>query len=327
MSLPAITTSSVLAAWPSPVTPPSFEEGMRHYWGDGALQDLRAAVRCFEKAVKEGDPRAFGKLGRCLLYGDGCSRDIGRALEILAQGEALDDEESRVLFAVCLMYGIGIQKDEVRSIQLLRKGLEQCNGMCCQALAYFTYKGIGVPKNEEIARTQLEMGIALKCMCYSEELEPFFTLLFGKCSEQDDIRRYKRFLGKNHPVPIQSVHILKDGARVGDGACMFRLALAYWNGNDGLARDRRMAVHWLHQSIQAPFHQDKYAALNWLSHAYQTGDGVAQDIQYAKWLLFQLVELGGDPSVNSYSMVTAIERDDIVELLSRPNLPFKVEFS
>ncbi len=313
-------------AWPSSVTPPSFEVGMRHYWGDGVAQDLREAVRCFEGAVKERDPRAFGKLGRCLLYGDGCSRDTRRAVEILEDGEVLDDEESRVLLAVCLMFGVGVEKDEVRSIQLLNQEKERGRKMCFNALSCFYFYGIGVPQDKGKAMAFVHRN----SFCFDEiaEIEAANQGLYTKFPS--DCNRRNRILGRAATIVDRSryraMQIYEEGARSGDGACMFRLATNFWHGYwDGnrLFQDRRLAVDWASRSIETPFHTETCRALRFLSERYRKGESIAQDSVHADSLMHRALELGHD--LNHFQ---AALYPEIIEVLSSiARMPSNIEFT
>ena len=73
-----------------------YRQGIRHFYGDGALKDYNRAFKCFSDASKLGFLQADARLAACYLLGQGCEKDSSKSFRHASKAENCHDiEESQ----------------------------------------------------------------------------------------------------------------------------------------------------------------------------------------------------------------------------------------
>ena len=137
----------------------------------------------------------------------------------------------------CYEYGRGVAIDEVEAVRLYRVGAALGDAKAQCALAKCLLRGVGVPTPDR------DGAFALFAAAAAQD-DPTALCALGHCYSTGagvarDVPRalvlWKRALTHPQCVP----------ALAGDTAC--KLGVAYWNGDDGVARDAELAARYLRQ--------------------------------------------------------------------------------
>jgi len=89
------------------------------YW----KKDEKEAVKCFEKAAKQGHPRATAQMGACYRYGKGVDPDEKKAAEWFKKAANLGDNWGQFCYGACLCEGRGVEKNVQAGVGWVRKAI------------------------------------------------------------------------------------------------------------------------------------------------------------------------------------------------------------
>ncbi len=81
------------------------------------------AVKWFEKAAKQGHPRATAQMGACYRYGNGVEQNEKKAAEWFKKAATLGDNWGQFCYGACLCEGRGVEQNVQAGVGWVRKAI------------------------------------------------------------------------------------------------------------------------------------------------------------------------------------------------------------
>ena len=271
-----------------------FRLGERYYYGDGLIQNRKAAFKWYRKAAWQGYADAQYCLGRCYYYGEGAKENRRKAAKWYCNAAKKGIADSQYCLGNCYMNGEGvIQKPEV-AIKWYRKAAEQGHTNAQYNLGEHYEKGNIVMQDWGEAtkwyRKAAEHGHACAQFklgkCYEEgkgvvknwvDAEKWYL----KSAEQGntDAKYSLGILYINRKYWVEAAKWLHNAAEQGHVIAQFWLGVCYEFGR-GVEQNRKEAVEWYIKASE----QGNADAQFKLGDCYEKGNGVEQDWNEAvKW--------------------------------------------
>ena len=170
--------------------PQGFERlGNMYEEGEGVQQDYHKALQCYQSAAAKGDVSALRDLGNLYENGFGVPQDFQKAADFYRKGVAAKDFQSEAKLANLYQYGLGVPQDYAKAFQhykeaanvdkylSIRVGDFYRDGLGVKkdiaeakdwyhradfqgefALGQLSEKGIGTPKDNEVAAQHYREG-------------------------------------------------------------------------------------------------------------------------------------------------------------------------
>ncbi len=138
--------------------------------------DLKKAVRAFERAAELGHADACDMLGNCYLNGDGVEENAAKAVEWFRKASERGSVEGKYDLGKCLFCGRGVKKDVVEAIKHLIPSSEGGNIPAKALLAHCYFLGKGVKIDNEKA-----FSLASEA---AENGDPLGQRILGQCYYQ-----------------------------------------------------------------------------------------------------------------------------------------------
>lgn len=130
-----------------------YAQGMKHYYGSGALQDYSRAFKLLKEAADLGNLEACGKVADMYCFGDGCEANSATSFKY-AEKAKFESENAR--FVLGILNYFGFISDAGERIQDYPKAYAFFSESPNWYLARFfkglmEYHGVGTEKNQEKA--------------------------------------------------------------------------------------------------------------------------------------------------------------------------------
>lgn len=258
--------------------------------GLGAPKDAPRAFQWALKSAEAGNARAMNQVGRQYVLGQGVEADPVKAYLYFRQGA--DAGEMRAMHNLANGYANGaggLPVDLTLAFTWYRRaadlGLALSHGPVSDAYR----QGRGVEKNDRLALTYLERGVAAG--------DGYSLWRMGTAVQagalglvQDKPRAVSLFTQAANAGYAEGLTTLGDiaaadgqaetaleyyrkGAAAGSDVAMYKLGVSYTSGNLGLVKDDAQAFGWFLKAAEA----GHAGAMGRLGYAYDTGTGTPKD--------------------------------------------------
>lgn len=285
---------------------------------------LEESAQWLAKAAESGHPEAEFQLGNCYVRGMGVKRDYGTAwhwynaahghghknaqqgldwiaaqrskavrdaIPLMMQADS-GDAEAQYQWAVKLHSDEWL-RDPPQAIRYFEKAAEQQHAQAQFVLFTLYSKGEGVARNHDAARSWLLRAAALKHV----EAVRFFMRRYA--DKEISPQTYPqaaalfadyRFLFPEYDdpyAPPPTIYQLQDAAFRGELPALFRLAIAYCEGQ-GIALDLERGLKMLQKAVE----RDYPAAQEEMARRYGVGDGIPKDRDKGRVLALKALKQG-----------------------------------
>jgi len=141
--------------------PGQYNLGLTMLRGQGAAQDLNAAVYWLQKAAEAGWAEAAFELGQCYLEGVGVRQSAVEALTWLEKAADLGSAEAAFLVGGMYSQGVGVARHIVEAIGWFRRAANLGSAVAAYYLGEIYYEGRGVEKDATEASHWLDKAARL----------------------------------------------------------------------------------------------------------------------------------------------------------------------
>lgn len=87
----------------------------------GNLEKYDEAIKCYEIAIKKGDPVAMNSMGLLYRYGFGVKRDINKAVELYQESASKDEFSGLVNLGLMYEEGLGVPQSYEKAVELYKR--------------------------------------------------------------------------------------------------------------------------------------------------------------------------------------------------------------
>ena len=191
--------------------------------------------------------------------------------------------------------------------ELYEKAFDYLNGENGELID--TLRAFGLfEKSSNMGYAPAQCEVAMR----SDDDDVALSLLQKAIDQHYNYAYYLMFLtyrnGHKYKDVEKAISYLQKGAELGDVTCQWLMGHCYFNGQDGLAKNGKLAEYWLSKAAA----QNHDIAMALLAYMYDDGKLVKRDIQKANELYQKAAELGNAEA--AYNLAYSYLNGDGVEI-------------
>lgn len=214
-----------------------------------AADPMDGDIPTWQRLFEESDPADPGRW----IYGFVHAVELGDCdtiLQRIGEGEAAAEGVAFTVHGMLQESGRCAPVDYGKAADLYRMGMDREDLYAPMALGNLYLRGRGVPRDPEAARHLFRRGVLRLLGTPDEEREEALWLAMGKRTVPVELRR-----------ALDWMRELEQGG----AAKQLEVAIALWEGDDELPRDRASAVEWLEAVAKAGLPRAQYELAKWIN--------------------------------------------------------------
>lgn len=275
--------------------------------------NFQCAIDWFIKAGNAGKAVAYSNLASMYQSGKGTQKDLNKARELNEKAASMGDASAYFALGSYYDHGIGVAVNKATAIAYYKKASDKNFPLAWYRLAGMYEKGDGVPKDCAMAAEIYQKGVASNDTNSIQYLGDLY-LNGGENFPKNVSMAFEMYsraeaLGAVDYAGLGTCYMKGYGVQKDYDRAMAYILKGYESGEDAKWAADNLIV--LAQNIKV--NQDNYdffrlyskaaelgsaEAMVELAHLYETGSGVAQDMEKAKEYYRQAAAQGNDEALN-----------------------------